>query len=209
MKRVLQISGLICVLFCFSCSTTVDSEQELLQWLNKKDQGFVKKTKANGFVMTMKYLPPEYLAINEMGKDEENGRQSIEEYLKEFKNSRTFLLTIQHDDENVDAGTYGVRNLQEYNQRIQALSFGLKQAIQLKTDSGKKYEPVLTTMENLYEIGNKKSIYIVFSGEHQEIFTSEKLDIVFQDTYLDTGISHFVFQKKNIDQLPTLTFLNK
>ncbi|WP_303423487.1 hypothetical protein [Tamlana sp. 2_MG-2023] len=157
----------------------------------------------------MKYLPPEYLALNEYKKDAGNGDKTVNDYLELFNKSRTFLLTITHDDENVDASKYGVTNMSDYSQRIKDLSFNIKESLVLKTDSGEKYNPVLTTMENLYEIGNKKSIYIVFSDDYKNVLKSEKLDIVFQDTFLDTGITHFVFKRNKIDNLPHLNFLNQ
>ncbi|WAC02747.1 hypothetical protein N7U66_03485 [Lacinutrix neustonica] len=180
-----------------------------MKWLSESKNGFVKVSAANGFVLSIKYLPPEYLALNELSKDDNNGDKTYNDYLELFNKSRTFLLTINHEEESVDASKYGVFNLAEYSQRIKDLSFNIKDVIFLKTSSGHKYNPVLTTMENMYEIRNKKSIYMVFSDDQGEILNSEKLDIVFQDIFLDTGISHFVFDKKKIDQLPNLNFLNK
>lgn len=208
MSKGLRISSIIYLLLLISCSSSIDNEKELLKWLNTPSNGFVKKSSSNGFVLTMKYLPPEYLAFNEMKKDA-RGNTDLQEYLESFKNSRTFLLTIAPDDKKMDATTYGVSNMSDYSQRIKDLSFNIKESLILKTDSGQRYNPVLTTMENLYEIGNKKSIYIVFSDDKKHILNSEKLDITFQDTFLDTGITHFVFKRKKIDNLPNLNFLNQ
>ena len=206
MLRGLQSSISIFILIVMSCSSAIDSKEELLKWLGDADNGFVKKTKANGFVLSMKYLPEEYLALNEMNKDNITDMNSFQEYVNKFKNSKTFLLTISHDKETVNAGNYDVANLSEYGQRIRDLSFNIKDVLVLKTSSGKKYKPVLTTMENAYEIANKKSIYMVFSDDQKEILNSEQLDIVFQDSFLDTGISHFVFEGKKINNLPNLNF---
>jgi len=209
MLKGLRNSTILFLALFISCNATIDTEKELLKWLSKPSNGFVKKSSANGFVLSMKYLPPEYLALNEYRKDDGNGNKSFNDYLASFDKSRTFLLTIIHDDENVDASKYGVSNLSDYSKRIKDLSFNIKESLLLKTSSGNAYNPVLTTMENLYEIGNKKSIYIVFSDENEDILNSEKLDVVFQDTFLDTGITHFVFESKKIDNLPNLIFLNQ
>ncbi|GAA4272080.1 hypothetical protein GCM10022258_13740 [Aquimarina gracilis] len=170
------------------------------------DNGFVKKNRANGFLLSMKYLPPEYLAINEMKKDSNDNMKDLNQYISEFKNSRTFLLTISNDDQSMNAGNYDVANMAEYGARIRDLSFNIKEILTLKTTSGKKYKPVLTTMENSYEIVNKRSIYMVFSDDEKEIMDSEQLDVVFEDTFLDTGINHFVFESKKINNLPNLNF---
>ncbi|MBP2832844.1 hypothetical protein J8281_11665 [Aquimarina sp. U1-2] len=206
MLKGLKSSVLLLLIILSGCSSSVTTEKEFLKWLGDANNGFVKKNSANGFLLAMKYLPAEYLALNEMGKDEKTEGTYFEEYVAKFKNSRTFLLTISNENANVDASNYNVANLREYNQRIKDLSFAIKKSLVLKTSSGKKYEPVLTTMENLYEIANKKAIYMVFTDDQKEIVNSDRLDIVFHDEFLDTGINHFVFQKEKIDNLPNLNF---
>lgn len=206
MLKGLKNSICIFLLIAMSCSSSINNEKELLKWLGDSDHGFVKKTKANGFLLSMKYLPAEYLALNEMKKDNKTDMNDFQGYVDKFKNSKTFLLTISHDEETVNISNYNVANLSEYGQRVRDLSFNIKEVLVLKTSLGKKYNPVLTTMENAYEIANKKSIYMVFSDDQKEILNSEQLDIVFQDTFLDTGISHFVFESKKINNLPNLNF---
>ncbi|WP_132065886.1 MULTISPECIES: hypothetical protein [Aquimarina] len=206
MLKGLKNSIYVFLLIAMGCSSSINSEKELLKWLGDPDHGFIKKTKANGFLLSMKYLPAEYLALNEMKKDNKTDMKDFQGYVDKFKNSKTFLLTISHDEETVNVSNYNVANLSEYGQRIRDLSFNIKEVLVLKTNSGKKYNPVLTTMENAYEIANKKSIYMVFSDDQKEILNSEQLDIVFQDTFLDTGISHFVFENEKINNLPNLNF---
>ncbi len=206
MLKGLKISALVFLVSMMGCSSSVDNEKEFLKWLGDQDNGFVKKAKANGFLLSMKYLPAEYLALNEMEKDGKSDMKYFKDYVNKFKDSKTFLLMISNEENSVNAGNYDVTNLREYDQRIKDLSFNIKELLVLKTSSGKKYQPVLTTMENLYEISNKKSIYIVFTDDQKEILNSERLDIVFQDTFLDTGINHFVFESKKINNLPSLNF---
>ncbi len=199
---------LFSLLTCFySCNDSIDSKEELLTWMADVDNGYVKKNRANGFLLSMKYLPTEYLAINEMNKDG-NSSKLYNEYLKEFENSKTFILTIVHEDKTIDASTYKVSNLSEYSKRITDLSFNIKDIVYLKTNTGKKISPVLTTMENEYELGNKKTFYLVFSDEGK-IMASEKIDIILEDTFLDTGLSHFVFDTNKLNSLPNLKFVNQ
>jgi len=196
------------VLFLFiSCGTSIKSEKELLKWINNPKNGLVKRSTVNNFTLTMKYMPPAYLAFNEMVKDGHDKPEKFKEYLEIFKRSRTFLMSIENKTGS-DASTYDVYTMGDYKQRIEQLNFNMKKAFVLKTSSKKEFSPVLTTLENLYEIGNKKLIYMVFSDAENEILESETIDIRFEDTFLDTGISHFLFQTENLDKLPKLTFVN-
>src|SRR5690606_6423925 len=163
-----------------------------------------KETSANRFLLTMKYLPPEYLAFNEISKSDDDNKL-FNDYLEEFKNSRTFLLIISPEDTGVDVSKYGIFNMDEYKQRINDLNFNIKERIYIQTDNGEKYHPNLTTMENLYEVSNKKRIYLVFA-ENEAISNSKTLDVVFIDDFLDTGINHFLFKKDKIDNIPQIKF---
>lgn len=194
----------IIVVLLYSCNTSFTNEKDFFNWLNNKKNGFVKETSANRFLLTMKYLPPEYLAFNEISKSDDNNK-SFNDYLEEFKNSRTFLLIISPEDIGVDVSKYGIFNMDEYKQRIHDLNFNIKERIYIQTDNGKKYHPNLTTMENLYEVSNKKRIYLVFA-ENQAISNSKTLDVVFIDDFLDTGINHFLFKKDKIDNIPQIKF---
>ena len=47
------------------CTRTMGTETAFLKWLDDPDNGCVKAISANGFTMSLKYLPPEYLAYME------------------------------------------------------------------------------------------------------------------------------------------------
>lgn len=198
--------AVLSVLILTGCTNSLKTESALLEWLNEPENGYVKRHHANGFSMTLKYLPAEYLAYKESKED-----PSLLEWndlLGEFKDSRTFLLSIEHELAGVDVTNYGVRDMPAYKKRISQLNFNIKDYLFLKDGSGQKSKPALTTFENLYEIGGKKVFYIVFSKEQNDYTPPEHLDIVFEDPFLETGISHFVFKTDDIDNLPPLQFIN-
>jgi hypothetical protein len=190
----------------YSCSNTITTEAALLEWINNPENGFSKKATANGFLFSAKYLPSAYLAYAEFKKGDST--KDIETLSKEFENSMTLLFSIEHEQQGIDATNYNVENMVAYKERINQLNFDIKNHMFIKEKNGKKIKPVLTTFENSYEIGGKKTFYIVFPKNKEVKNSSETIDLVFDDTFLDTGISHFVFQKEKINQLPTLEFIN-
>jgi hypothetical protein len=190
-----------------SCTTSIRTETAFLKWLDNPKNGLVKKASANGFSFSLKYLPSEYLAYTEMTKG--NDGKNREEFLNDFEGSISMLFSIEHDIQGIDATNYDVQNMVGYKQRINELNFGLKEHLFIKGTDGKKIRPVLTTFENSYEIGGKKTFYVVFPKIPSIQQKTESVDIVFDDPFLDTGISHFVFKKQNIEQqIPTLEFIN-
>lgn len=209
MLKAFRFFYTFCIILPFiECTPSLDSEGAFLEWLNKPENGYVKKTHTNGFFLTLKYLPPEYLAYTESKSEDLNGNGNGVALLDEFKGARTFLLSIEHDIAGSDISNYGVRNLMEYKKRINELNFNIKDYIFMKNGDGTKHKPVLTTFENVYEIGGKKSFYLVFANRQKGKSVPEILDIVFQDPFFETGINHFVFKTQNIDNLPPLQFIN-
>ncbi len=184
------------------CTNGLSSETELLKWLSEPRNGLVKTTSANGFVLTLKYLPPEYLVYMEQKKG------GIEIQSKEFDDSMTFIFSIEHQSKYVDASNYRIHNLSQYKSRIAQLNFDIKKYLFIKEGNGDITPPVLSVFENAYEIGDKKSFYLVFPKNIEKKEEMGMVDIVFVDPFLDTGINHFIFNKNAFKQIPKLEFTN-
>ncbi|MCF6361702.1 MAG: hypothetical protein L3J29_13200 [Cyclobacteriaceae bacterium] len=195
-----------------SCSNGISSPNELMHWVNNPDQGLIKTKLINGFKLTVKYLPPQYLAWQDI-KGEQYAKNTYDSILNGYTKFRTFLLTIAPDEEHSQADImfYDVINKVDYKKRVQDLNFNIASYISLHTKSGELF-PVLHTLENTYELAKHKSIYLVFADNEniKDLLTSEKLDFKFSDTLFDTGISHFVFHKADFDTVAKMKFeLNK
>lgn len=200
---------MVVLLLLTACTkSSFDSEKEFYSWINDVDNGFVKVQKSNSFMLETKHLPASYLGYIEWKRKDEDNRtlKHYNDLVTSFKDSKTFTITISHEDK-VDPTYYDVWNMPEYKERIKELNFNMKEHIYVKTDDGSEIAPVLATMENIYHIASKKTLYLVFPNNNNQLNTSEKLDIVFEDTFLKTGISHFEFSNKDFEQLPTFNFI--
>lgn len=211
MKKIsIYITLAITSLFVGCNQHGIDSEKELLSWINHQDNGLVKTKYINGIRLTAKYLPPAYLAYKEwVTADKKNfGYQDV---LKTYQHNRTFLLTIGPDDRKKAGGDvmfYNVLNEKDYKQRVQDLNFDIGRYISLNMET-KQLAPKLHTLENTYGLGKHRNIYLVFADDEANggLLTNEKLDLKFIDEIFQTGISHFVFDKQDLDGLPELKFL--
>ena len=67
-------------------------------------------------------------------------------------------------------------------------------------------------MEHVYQLKPGRDFNIVFapSDENELISIRKKpeLDIVFEDGYFDTGISHFIFKQEKIKNIPPINLNN-
>ncbi len=198
------ITIMVTFLFLNGCKKEFKNERDFYKWWNEQDNGLVKSKTINDFKVTVKFMPPEYLTYNEV---KENRKLNIDTIRKKYFNSRTFLLTIEPVDsrKDVDLLFQGIISLGEYKERVMKLNFSPGDFIKIKTNT-REYFPVLSTMENVYNIDVKKNLYLVFSNE-DNLLDEPELDFVFNDQIFETGITHFLFQKKNMDNIPEFKFL--
>lgn len=188
----------------------IDSEQRLYAWVNDLDNGLVKTRYINGIRLTAKYLPPEFLAYKEWATSGET-KPHYHSLLEVYKHNRTFLLTIGPDDREVAGGDvmfYDVLNKEDFRQRVQDLNFEIGKYISLSAGN-RQFAPKLHALENTYGLGKHRNIYLVFANDESNgsLLTGKKLDLRFNDEIFQTGISHFVFEKQDLDGLPELKFL--
>src|SRR5687767_5887409 len=76
-----------------ACNKSFDTIKSIYAWINDPDNGLVKTKTVEGILLTIKYLPPELLALKET-KDDKGNRAMYDSLLNEYKKSYTFLLSI-------------------------------------------------------------------------------------------------------------------
>jgi hypothetical protein len=204
----MRLSILILVLLLFGCQKTIKTPDEFFVWLNNPNNGLLKTKVVDGLEFTLKYLPPEYLALKELrGKYSTKEAQVLKErYEKNF----SFLLTIKPvDKEEKNIMLRGVSDETEYLERLNNLQFRTKDYLRLKVAS-KEIPPILSTFENMHGATKHHNIYMVFGGENaKELKTIKDWDIVFDDELFGTGIHHFQYESRLLLNLPILNFWTK
>ncbi len=204
-----HLLGLVILLACFSCTSRKEfsSISQYANWLNDPSHGALVEREVNDLKLTVKYLPPEYLAAKDSRGLSQSGKDSL---LKSYSQSKTFLLTISPNGKAEKQGDLMFRNInnyQQYKERSFAMNFEIGEYVNL--DAGDNtYAPVLSTLENTYGLEEGRSIYLVFNDHHQgeEFDKAKELDVVFNDELFNTGLHHFVFSRKNLNDIPHLIF---
>lgn len=192
----------------------INSEKDYYQWINEESHHLFVTKSINGVKLTVKYLSPEYLAYKEYNGTGA-GSKAKDSLLLLYNRNRTFLLSFNADGKSEgqsgDIMYKDITNTEEFNNRLLELTFNIGQFIRLKTDSN-IYLPVLFTFENSYGISPGRSIYLVFAPDGKEtddLLSSARVDIVFDDQVFMTGISHFSFKKDDLDNIPHINFWEK
>jgi hypothetical protein len=202
-------SYILILLWCQSCHSDFDSEKELYKWMADEKNGLVKSKDMGRVIFKIKYLPPEYVAFNEIKNKKNYSKATVDSLVNEFSKTKNFLMTFEFKDKSTGDNVLmnGTENYNEYKERIEKLNFGLDEYLSMNTDKG-EFIPLLWTLENTYTLGDKRSLYIVFGDNKSEsvLLNAPELDLVFNDEIFYTGISHFVFKKDQLDAVPKINF---
>ena len=188
---------------------SLSEERAYFQWLNNAENGLVQEKYANGFKVSAKYLPPEYLVYNEIKKSQYT-QADIDQLMTKYKANATFMLTIAPDErkeEGRDVVYYEVFDEAAYKERVQELNFHIGEYIELQVGD-QSMAPVLHHMENTYGLGKHRNFLLVFGGTESGVTNAEEVDLVFSDEIFKTGISHFVFETEHLEAVPKIGFWN-
>lgn len=210
MKLFLQFTFLLIIVG--SCNSGVSTKEELLTFINSNQDSFVRTKRVNKFNISVKYLPPQFFVLKELSGGHSPKSKVVDSLMNIYGNSRTFLLTVSSDEtaENPikdNVMFYGSESIQEYKERAVQMNFTMEDQFRLKTENG-EFFPVLCNLENTYSAVGHKNFLIVFADtdSNQGLMAAKNLDFVFTDEFFNTGINHFVFDKEQIDDVPTLVF---
>lgn len=211
--KVCSLLILPLLLFLLSCSnSSVSTYEEYVAWLNDEDNGLVATKKSNGITIKVKYIPPDYLAYQELQGQSRVKKAKIDSLVESYNKSLTFLMTIGVDGKlkEGDVMFQDVRDYESYKERLYAMNFDVEHLTTLKLGN-KTYRPVLSGLENVYGLTESRNITLVFVPEEQKekvFYASESLQFSFDDEIFNTGINHFTFSREDLDNVPSFIFWN-
>ena len=194
-----------------SCHTPIRDKAAFYAWMNDQNNGLITTKTIQDVVLTVKYLPAEYLAFKDLKSIVNPSQKIIDSLVEQYRDSRAFLLTIQPNPDyqaNGDILYKGVGSYVEYRQRIMDLNFSIEKFISIKADD-QTFKPLLSSLENNYGISEKQSVYLLFADNTNQkgLLNAPQLDLVFEDALFGSGINHFKFQKKDLDNIPSIDYL--
>jgi hypothetical protein len=198
------VAGILLLVSLWGCGRrTTDNVSDYLAWANDPDNGLVRTKSVNGLEITVRYLSPEYRAYLELRGRRRHGGESVDSLIRSYERSVAFLMTISAHGGDVmmrDVASYS-----DYAERMATMNFDMTSFLALVAD-GATYRPVLATLED--GISPTRTIIVVFADEEgaDRLTTAESLDFVFSDTIFETGIDHFSFVRRDIDDRLRLRF---
>ncbi len=182
------MSVLLALSFVWSCNTSKDGMEYLLEVENDKDLS--NSVTIGAFEISSYFRPTKYLAMRELIKhgniaDDTTG---LEQEMQKYRNAIYFDVRIQLKNRD-NIIIYGLHNQTDYAQRIDYLNNGIYNDFYLITEAMHKIKPIGHCFQNTFGAGNSCDISLVFSVESIE--ASKKLVLVYQDRIF--GINNRVY----------------
>lgn len=203
---LLFVYACVSLLFC-GCKSPMTYEQYLV-WLNDEGNGFSQTTKSRGLAVNCKYMPPVLLAYKDVISDKEKCI-SIDSITHGYSKYLTFYVNISPQvqsvsNPNADIIKDGVADYSEYKERFTELAFNLQEYFSVELEDGTIILPSGVNVENTYGLSPDLNIIITFPKK--ELFAEKKIDILFRDEIFLTGLNHFVFETKSVENPPILKY---
>jgi len=199
----------LCLALAFISCTTPDSLdiREYYEWMNDPEHGLVRIREIGDVRLTVKYLPSDYLAwlyVQSEGRSDRTFRDSMNAV---YRNSLGFLLTLSPvapEGTGRDIMLSGVSSYQEYVSKFMVMNFRIPELVKLHAD-GYESSPVLANSENSYGLTTKRDVMLIFP-DNPKIWRSQSLTISFDDRIMETGISRFTFNCKQLQSIPLIRY---
>jgi hypothetical protein len=202
-----QVLFFLVILAAVSCNKPALDSRGYMNYLADEKNGLVKENNVSGIKIKVKYLPEDYLVYTAV-KNSDSVAKEKEKVRASYANSLTFMLTLGPDDKHEFSITkLGVSNYQEFAERIQTMSFEMKDYIRL-TIKDKEYEPDMVQMESINSLEPHKSFVVVFRAldEQGKKIVTDDLLFSFDDELFNTGVSKFKFKINDIASVPALAY---
>jgi len=208
-KTKIVIALILVVNIFATCKPSkITDAKEFMIYLSDNKNGLVKDKKIGGIKYKLKYLPEEYLAYNSINAQNNFNPKQKDSIIKLFNNSVTFVLNIgPADGENFDITQLGVNNYEEFAQRIEQMAFNATDWINLIVEET-KYKPSIVRMENINALERSRNFIVVFSSEKNSDKDLRKKDMcfIYDDELFNTGTNKFIFDAKDINNIPQFIF---
>lgn len=211
MKHCISTLILFSILSLLACNQQKQEcvdEEFFLQMLNDAKYGLVSQKQVGKLIIKMKYLPTDYMVSREISGGESNTDSIYDIY----KSSLYFFLTYSYDDtegSGADISLVGLSNYQEFTERVYYFNFSLNEEITLQIEE-EKLSATACILESTQGLDKDIRFLVMFSplkNTGQLINYKGDLDVVLHDIVYQSGIHHFRFTRKSIDDFPRLNIM--
>lgn len=192
-----NILFLLCILFIVSCKKELN-KNEYVKWVENVDNKLHKVKKMNNIVFDLQYKPIEYIALQKQLHANDN----LNKIISNTEEMYYFNLKIKYENNNSNLLKKDVQSSAEYQERVYYYAYMFEKQIFLIIDST-KIPCKLYHFERSYDLSPNTSIILGFPKSNNQ---KNSFQLSIEPELLNTGIINFYFDKKTLENIPTLKY---
>lgn len=194
-------SGLCVLVLVVSCVEKEVTYQELIDYVQEKDNGLHLQQEANGILAEVTYKPTDLWVYLETD-DESVSLTQLDSLRKHYTKYHYFTLSLSKD--NKEALHSAVGSMDQYSELVQTLSFRMRDYVTLTTSQQDTIPVGDFILDRTYGLSSATSLLFVFAKEKTE--KVEWIQFNLNEFGLGTGNQRFRFRSKDITNTPTIRF---
>ena len=192
------------VMIIYSCGQPeFDTEQELQNYINNTENGYVQHKTVNGIDYSLMYRPTDLLVQQELGTSNKE-QNKVDSLRTKYNKYMYFNLSMSKNGQELLSTAPKNRN--EFGAMVNQLAFGMGEKVHLFTQSKDTLELADFIYPRMY--GMSRATTIMFVYPREELNNNESLNFTIEDLGLYTGEVKFKIDSEKLNNEPQLSFKN-
>lgn len=172
-------------------------------WIVAEENNLVKSKSISELNYKMSFVPKECMAFNEL-KGQEYTQEEFDEAITHYKDMSYFNFKIEVPKEQGELLKYNLSSPQQYNDRINYMSFRMQKDIILVQENDTLF-PGIFHFERIFEIAPFATVMLAF--DNSKINLEKEFTIIYNDQLFNKGYIKYYYQPNLLIDLPKINSL--
>lgn len=172
-------------------------------WISAEENNLVKSKDISELNYKMSFVPKECMAFKEL-KGQEYTNEEFDEALTHYKDMSYFNFRIEVPKEQGELLKYNLSSPQQYNDRINYMSFRMQKDIILVQDNDTLF-PGIFHFERIFEVAPFATVMLAF--DNKKINLEKEFTIIYNDQLFNKGYIKYYYQPNLLIDLPKINSL--
>ncbi|MEL6866460.1 MAG: hypothetical protein AAFP19_18690 [Bacteroidota bacterium] len=190
---------LLGLLFSFGCQSSL-SPSEYVKWVSDSENGLRRVKQIGSVKMELQYKPIPYVIANEL-RSNHIDRTAFEERYTALEGGQYFTMKISIDEPGQDITKYGIRDMNEQQERLYYLSYAMQNDIHLLQGSD-TLACKLYHFERSYDLTPHRTFVLAFDEKESPDLNDKTF--IWDTPLFGTGPIKVKFRSESLEEIPNM-----